>query len=112
MAFTSCASAREKGAIHEEATGEICAPGLPATAIVGCVPHCLRFFQSAALRFFAPMMGLQFFVVWFIYPETSNVSLEKMNYHQPRVDLFWRPSACERTLWIDGSCLKFCSELA
>jgi sugar porter (SP) family MFS transporter len=29
--------------------------------------------------FFAAMMVLQFFIVWFVYPETRNVSLETMN---------------------------------
>ena len=33
---------------------------------------------ASPFAFFALMMVVQFFVVWFIYPETKNVSLEEM----------------------------------
>lgn len=35
---------------------------------------------GSPFAFFAVMMVIQFFVVWFIYPETKNVSLEQMRF--------------------------------
>jgi MFS transporter, SP family, arabinose:H+ symporter len=34
--------------------------------------------KSIPFAFFSAMMLLQFFVVWFIYPETKGVTLEDM----------------------------------
>jgi hypothetical protein len=34
--------------------------------------------RSSPFAFFAVMMVIQFFVVWFVYPETKNISLEQM----------------------------------
>jgi hypothetical protein len=34
---------------------------------------------GSPFAFFAVMMVLQFFVVWFVYPETKNISLEQMH---------------------------------
>jgi MFS transporter, SP family, arabinose:H+ symporter len=41
-------------------------------------PHLAAVSRGAPFVFFAAMMALQFFVVWFTYPETKGVTLEQM----------------------------------
>lgn len=36
--------------------------------------------SGSPFAFFAVIMVLQFFVVWFVYPETKNISLEQMHF--------------------------------
>jgi hypothetical protein len=46
--------------------------------ISGIFPRMAARSGGAPFVFFAAMMVLQFFVVWFIYPETKGTSLEQM----------------------------------
>jgi len=52
-----------------------------ANALVSAAfPVVATYSTALPFVFFAAMMVLQFFVVWFIYPETKNVSLETMKF--------------------------------
>jgi hypothetical protein len=42
-------------------------------------PVAAAYSKSAPFAFFAAMMGVQFFVVWWFFPETKRVSLEEMS---------------------------------